>query len=103
MGKTLEVLLRRRIRGGFVEELAVSEDAVAGMAGFAVPGFGVDAIDTERLDGAGFVGSVGGTDHVALFVVEDAAHGGGEDEERLASGSEDEHFHIPLEGVAKPF
>ena len=97
------MLLRRRIRGGFVEELAVSEDAVAGMAGFAVPGFGVDAIDTERLDGAGFVGSVGGTDHVALFVVEEAAHGSGEDEERLASGSENEHFHFPLQRETKPF
>lgn len=91
----------------FVEEvvfvLAVAKDAVAGVDGFVVPGFGVDAIDTESLDDAGFVGSGGGTDHVALFVVEVAAHGGGEDEEGLASGSEDEHFHVPLEGGAKPF
>src|SRR6188768_4014394 len=61
----------------FFEQVAfighVAFDAGAGRDGLVVPAFGIDAVNTESLQLAAFVAVADDTDHVAIFVVVEAA------------------------------
>src|ERR1700733_3359379 len=83
--------------------LDVTSDAPARRNGAIVPAFGVDRVDTEELQAAVFELVVDGVDHAAVFKLEEAAAGGGEDEDGQASVSEDEQFHVAPESGGEPF
>ena len=67
--------------------------------GAVVPAFGVDRVDAEELQMAGFESCrLNEADHAAVFKVEETAAGGGKGECRGSGVAEDEQFHLPPEG-----
>jgi hypothetical protein len=91
----------------FVDEVIVillmAADAATGVGPFAVEAFGIDAIDAEEGETTGVDGGGEGIGHTAVFKFEEAAHGGGEDEEWRAGVTELDEFHFAVQPRAEPF
>ena len=80
----------------------MAQDAVGRVGRFVVPAFGVDGIGAEELHVALVELPANGVDHAAVFVLEEAALGGREDQEGQAGVPEDEEVHAPAERGAVP-
>ena len=65
--------------------------------------FAIEAIDADNLNLAGLDAMAERVDHAVILVLEETLFAGGEYEETLTALSEDEEFHVPLEGGAVPF
>src|SRR6266404_3402026 len=81
----------------------VADGALAGVDLFVVPALGIDAVDAEGLYLAALVLMADGGDHAAVFVIVEAAHGSGEDQDGGAAGSEDQQFHVAAQSTTVPF
>ena len=83
--------------------LLMAADAAAGVGPFAVEALGIDAVDAEHAKTAGVDGGGESVGHTAVFKLEEASHGGGEDKERHAGMAELEEFHFAVQAGAEPF
>jgi hypothetical protein len=71
----------------------VAGDAAAGSDAAVIPTFSVDGIDAKELKLAGVDAAGESGDHAAIFKLEKAAAGGGENQDRHAGVAKDEEFH----------
>ena len=62
-----------------------------------VPAFGIDAVDAVNLKLAVLQAIGQGGDHLVIFVLEEAAHGSGEDKNLRTIVAEDKHVHVALQ------
>ncbi len=100
-------VFRDHIRDCFVEDvalvLAVALDAGGRRRGAAVEAFGIDGVDAEEAEVAGFDAVLKGVDEAPVFVIEEAAFAGGKDEDFRACVAENQDFHVAVEVRAEPF
>jgi hypothetical protein len=83
--------------------LLMAADAAARVGPFAIETLGINAVDAKQGDTAGVDGGGEGIGHTAVFKFEEAAHGGGEDEEWRAGVTELDEFHFAVQPRAEPF
>ena len=83
--------------------LEMPNDSLAGWDAPVVPAFGVNAIHTKRLQAACLIFVCDGSNHAAIFVIEESSHRCRKDQYGTTSMAKDQHFHITLEFMTVPF
>jgi len=69
----------------------------------AVEAFGIDSVDAEEANEAVFDGALEGVNESPVFIVEEAAFAGGEDEHFGSGVAEAQEFHVAAPRDAEPF